>query len=135
MPRQLEPGEIAAKLERITGLTVRVGPAWHGDPPWEAYTTGAYKSARSVYVCCHTSQQLIREFLRLNLSNCRDILLAKQQGRCLECPAAGVLELDHIEPRSHGRNDRIENLQLLCHACHRCKTGEPQWSHHNTSIL
>ena len=134
MPRQLEPGEIAAKLERITGLTVRAGRTSHGDPEWEAYTA-APGAARSVYVCDDSHQRLVREFLRLNLSNCRDILLVKQQGRCKECPAAGVLELDHIEPRSHGRNDRIENLQLLCHACHRRKTGEPQWSHQSTSIL
>ena len=126
MPRVLEPGEVAAKLERITGLDVRVAMD-KGDPPWRAFT-GDFAAQRMVFVTAATDKELIRRFLQTNLSNCRDILMVQQCGKCIVCTSRGPLELDHIKPRSRGRDDRIENLQLACHPCHRRKTGEPQWS-------
>jgi len=119
-----EPGTIAVKLWRITGLDVKIGPSGGLPYPWRAEAElpeGGYLCALSI-----TLDGLRADFLLLNLQRCRNLLLARDP-RCGVCTSPRNLEMDHIEPRSHGRNDRLENLQLLCHDCHRRKTGEPQW--------
>ena len=43
-------------------------------------------------------------------------------GECANCGSTRRLECDHIRPRRCGGSDDVENLQVLCHACHRLKT-------------
>ena len=62
-------------------------------------------------------------FLRRNLFRMRLDLMDEQNGRCAICKNATPLQLDHIEPRSRGRNDRKENLRLLCVPCHAGRHG------------
>ncbi|KKL81049.1 hypothetical protein LCGC14_1998670 [marine sediment metagenome] len=64
-----------------------------------------------------------RVFLRRNLNRLRLDLMDEQNGRCAICKNATPLQLDHIEPRSRGRNDRKENLRLLCVPCHAGRHG------------
>lgn len=46
----------------------------------------------------------------------------KNQGwRCKECGRLGSLEIDHIIPRSKGRDDRISNLRAVCPSGFGCK--------------
>ena len=55
----------------------------------------------------------------------RKELLYENQGRkCAGCEYAlplHVLTVDHITPRARGGQDRIRNLQLLCHTCNAIK--------------
>jgi hypothetical protein len=44
-------------------------------------------------------------------------VLRRDQGQCRLCGQPGT-EIDHIE----GASSRLQNLQLLCHACHNDKT-------------
>lgn len=69
-------------------------------------------------------------FLVANLHVIRIYLLRTRGPVCSKCGSKGSVELDHIKPRSHGRDDRVSNLQLLgvhC-GCHAKKTGNVQWS-------
>ena len=51
----------------------------------------------------------------------REYLLAKWGRRCAYCDVEGVpLNLDHVQPRSHGGSDRVTNL-LACVPCNRTK--------------
>lgn len=52
-------------------------------------------------------------------------LYGLQEGKCESCGLElpfRILEIDHIEPQSKVKNDRIENLQLLCPSCNRRKS-------------
>lgn len=51
-------------------------------------------------------------------------LIATQDYRCATCGIEvepSEAEIDHIQPRSAGGSDLIENLQWLCIACNRAK--------------
>ncbi len=52
----------------------------------------------------------------------RHYLLAKWEHRCAYCHITGVsLEIDHVQPRSKGGSDRVNNLVIACHACNQVK--------------
>lgn len=55
----------------------------------------------------------------------RQQVIRRDHGQCQHCthPTPGV-EVDHITPIEDGGTDRLDNLQLLCHACHKAKTRE-----------
>lgn len=49
---------------------------------------------------------------------------------CFACGMESNTEKAHIEARSKGGNDDIDNLHLLCHTCHNeseLKKGEEYW--------
>lgn len=50
--------------------------------------------------------------------------LAKRRDlhRCVMCGSPDKLEVDHIEPRSLGGANTLDNLQTLCSDCHLAKT-------------
>jgi len=68
----------------------------------------------------------------------REYLLEKWGRQCAYCDAQDVrLEIDHIEPRSLGGTDRIDNLVIACRCCnekkgamplHKFMPGDPQKS-------
>jgi len=54
----------------------------------------------------------------------RRVVEARQGGRCALCSETGPLELDHKIPLSTGGSDQsLDNMNLLCLACHRVKTS------------
>ncbi len=56
----------------------------------------------------------------------REYLLAKWGRGCSYCDAANTpLNLDHIQPRSHGGSDRVSNLTLACIPCNEAKGSRP----------
>lgn len=51
-------------------------------------------------------------------------LVRRYGAQCRECGRrlpAKELQVDHIQPRSLGGGDELENTQLLCEPCHRDK--------------
>jgi 5-methylcytosine-specific restriction endonuclease McrA len=63
---------------------------------------------------------------RMLLRGCSiDPLFDRQGGVCARCrePLVGSFDVDHINPRSRGGSDDLDNLQLLCISCHRKKTA------------
>jgi hypothetical protein len=65
----------------------------------------------------------------------------RQRHRCAHCGKIVDLQLHHIKFRSHGRDDRVANLEALCAKCHHVKHGveiqNPSKSHYEAekSIL
>ena len=53
----------------------------------------------------------------------RYIALTLANWKCSNCGATTGLDVDHKVMRSHGRDDRIENLRALCAGCHRQRHG------------
>lgn len=43
--------------------------------------------------------------------------------RCQHCGSTERLELDHIVNRARGGSDTLDNVQWLCHECHRVKSS------------
>ena len=65
----------------------------------------------------------------------RKALIARRGGTCELCGISAterVLEIHHKQPVLHGGDDREENLQVLCFACHHrlqpCATGCGAWA-------
>ena len=57
----------------------------------------------------------------------RQAAIRRDQGLCQPCARSGITtafdEVDHILPKSRGGTDNIDNLQCICRACHKVKTG------------
>ena len=48
----------------------------------------------------------------------------RDQGRCQHCgTSAGPMEYDHVIPYSAGRDNSVENIQLLCRRCNAAKSN------------
>lgn len=54
----------------------------------------------------------------------REILVEALGGKCKGCGATEPLELDHIVPLQFGGKHELANIQVLCVACHKTKTGD-----------
>lgn len=56
----------------------------------------------------------------------RVVVLQRDAGLCQPCRAAGHVAVatmvDHIQPKSKGGTDDMDNLQAICRACHTRKT-------------
>lgn len=52
----------------------------------------------------------------------RDEVLEADGRRCRHCRTTENLEMDHIRPIYQGGKHTFENVQTLCHQCHRRKT-------------
>ena len=60
----------------------------------------------------------------LNYRTHKQTLYGRQRGYCVGCwdnPAFKLFHVDHIQPKSRGGQDNIENLQLLCGNCNSSK--------------
>lgn len=54
--------------------------------------------------------------------------MERAQGYCESCGVARIFdntaEMHHVQKRSHGGSDILENVQMLCRPCHRAAHGE-----------
>ena len=104
------------KLARITGLRIE----WISEP---GYMLGFDGIWMVVQTQGRTPEEAGKKFLRYNLKRAGRVLLGQQHCRCAHCDGYKPLQLDHITPRSQGRDDRLENLRLLCLDCHNRRHG------------
>ncbi len=59
----------------------------------------------------------------------KHVLFGMQEGKCAGCQVSfhfRNITIDHIQPRSKGGSDGLENLQLLCQACNSTKGNRTQ---------
>ncbi|MEQ4722759.1 RNA-guided endonuclease IscB [Nonomuraea sp. B19D2] len=62
----------------------------------------------------------------LHGSEVREYLLEKWGRACAYCGASGApLNIDHIQPRSRGGSDRVNNLTVACVPCNQAKGSMP----------
>jgi len=54
--------------------------------------------------------------------------MRRDKALCQPCKSLGryipASEVDHIVPKSQGGGDELSNLQCICNACHKVKTGK-----------
>lgn len=128
-PPNSDAGTVAAVLNRITGQDVHVVSL--RDDSWSAFSLlpNGTETLPLLVIVWHkeTPAEAGRAYLDHNLARIRRLKMIEQGGRCLLCGSPGALQLDHIEERSHGRDDRPENLRLICSRDHHKKTGALQW--------
>ena len=56
-----------------------------------------------------------------------------KRGECAMCSEVLTkMEFDHIKPLSCGGSNLVTNLQVLCVACHKMKTGEEAGIHRSS---
>ena len=52
----------------------------------------------------------------------------RDDGLCTPCKRKGLItsatEVDHIQPKGLGGTDDEDNLQAICHQCHKIKTRQ-----------
>lgn len=99
------------KLARITGLSV------HQDK------VGIFGADEGTIVVSVAPSLSADDFLRANLDRLRQQLLAEQDYRCAQCGAIKPLQLHHRKHRSEQRDDRIENLEMICVEDHQKEHG------------
>ncbi len=98
---------------------------WHSDTPIKRFVK--VRSNRSPYDgdWVYWSQRLGRSPL---ISSRVATLLKKQGGKCAYChkffTPEDQIEVDHIQPKSKGGKDTLDNLQLLHKCCHDLKTAK-----------
>lgn len=128
-PPHSDAGTVAAVLERVTGHDVHVVDLQQGS--WSAFSLlpNGTETLPLLLIVWHKESPVAagQAYLKANLDRIRRLKMVEQGGRCLLCPSTGPLQLDHIEERSHSRQDTPENTQLLCRMCHAKKTGTLQW--------
>ncbi|SRR6266550_393932 len=54
----------------------------------------------------------------------RKLMLEYFHAKCKRCGSKEELEFDHVVPIEKGGQDKLSNLQLLCHKCHLKKHRE-----------
>jgi len=155
---RLAPGVRAALDRRCAGGCEACGLAW----PWALYVfkvdeSGPCSTGNLVVRCLGCSAERAGDFAPLvgartlrdrvllanNLRNgtvpmkdaARRKLIAARGGACEICGATAsvrALEVHHRQPVLKGGDDREENLQVLCFACHHrlqpCSTGCGAWA-------
>lgn len=51
----------------------------------------------------------------------RELILERDEWKCLKCGDVTDLEIDHVLPVAKGGSSDLNNLQVLCKACNRAK--------------
>jgi len=106
-------------VEKITGLEVRRLPG-AGMPLFGAYNSeGSAVTVRSG----RTEKEALRELVSAVYKINREEAMIRAKFKCENCGSRKDLEAHHKKFRSHGRNDRVENLEVVCRLCHEIKHG------------
>jgi len=161
---RLAPGVRAALDRRCAGRCEGCGLAW----PWALYVfrvddSGRCSTSNLAVLCLGCSAKRAGDFAPLvgartlrdrvllanNLRNgtapmkdaARKKLIAARGGACEVCGAPAdvrALEVHHRQPVLQGGDDREENLQVLCFACHHrlqpCSTGCGAWASKRSGV-
>jgi hypothetical protein len=108
------------QADRIIGFDVeleRQGGTWIARCNWEMSVTPVEVQAEDQ---SDALELLVAQIYRLRSEAVR----RRQKYCCAECGAGPVaLEIDHVIPRSKGRDDRMSNLVGLDSGCHQRKHG------------
>lgn len=112
-----DAGFIEEHLRRVTGLLPIVRATSRG---WIISAMDLH-DYRSIIVVEDDAGAAANRFLEENLRQITQIKLREQRGRCQRCGRRRPLQLHHRVLRSHGRDDRPENLELLDQECHEAQ--------------
>lgn len=107
------------KAERINGHT----PAtWRDDNGrWHANCVCDCKSKPAVIQSdrgYHTESRALESLVAAVLNEHRQIALGRDGWACRKCGSMRGLSVHHKVFRSHGRDDRLGNLETNCTPCH-----------------
>jgi hypothetical protein len=103
--------------EKFVGGTVK--PGWEAAANWEHGT---------IVVKGKTKEDSLTLLLNTIYQARSAWVMKKQRYRCAECGELNRLEIDHIIPRSKGRDDRLTNLRAICASFTGCRAHERKHS-------
>ena len=115
--KRQQPHKYADYLFGINGLIAFVndnGDACYCDPIMDYRWRVMTAKEESKLSHQRFKAQMVKDGYRYNRE--RAMILAEH--RCVECKRFENLECHHIIHRSKQRDDRLENLKILCHDCH-----------------
>lgn len=101
------------KFERITGIPCE----------WIPELNSLCAGRVALYIIDKSPKRALAKLLAVNLRRIRIEYMLEQNGLCSECGSSSPLHLHHKKFRSKQRDDRKENLELICEVCHRRKHG------------
>lgn len=64
----------------------------------------------------------------------KQIVFARDGGRCQCCHSSSSLQYDHIKPFSCGGGNGVSNIQLLCQRCNGSKSNSNTCKIHNKTV-
>jgi len=109
------------QAERITGLTIRATqPVPHGDCAFIGINSNdvAIVAGRS-----RSSGDALNKLVDNHYKMvCKEVAL-KQKHKCWECGKFGPMQFHHVQHRSKGRIDSLDNIVGLCPMCHGRQHG------------
>jgi HNH endonuclease len=112
------------KFERINGHEVEVAKQEGGDM-FEAYCVCDCDGGPPCgCMTIAATPELSLAMLLTSVFKLHSRIVLKRAGwKCSNCSRVTGLAVHHVVFKSHGRNDRIENLRALCAACHSAEHG------------
>lgn len=119
MKRKLLRDQDIRKLERITGLTLWLPE----DDDYDFVVLIEGQQIPLLFQPIANPKLLIQVFLCWNLERLRLKIGAKQEWKCAHCGTVRPLQLHHKKKRSRQRDDREENLEMICQQDHAREHG------------
>lgn len=104
------------RAENIIGFPVFVEKLLYAKHGYHAWTQ--IEGDQKCNVVAATSREALRMLVDATYKRRREMVMERAKRRCENCNRLAPLEVHHIVFRSHGRDDRIENLEALCNECH-----------------
>ena len=65
-----------------------------------------------------TPERALEKLLKLNYDRVRHLVFKRAGWKCEHCKRIAPLQCHHVQFRSHGRVDSLENCVALCSGCH-----------------
>jgi len=74
--------------------------------------------------------------LRSGVKEYKELLIEFLGGKCKNCGSTEHLEISHKIPIKKGGLNKVENIELLCHKCHRYSIfGKPGTKEHHNNYM
>jgi hypothetical protein len=107
------------KASRITGADVSVNQNPQSPGSWFAYICGEDGQPRMGKVG-NTQAEALQALVDQNYRDNSKLAMERAGWKCERCGSAyKPLQAHHRKYRSHGRDDRVENLEILDFDCHQ----------------
>jgi len=109
--------------QALADLVAAAGPIWHSGDAYGGYVQMRIAQALNfAYGPLQEPPCDPKPYRRRKISGTvRNVVMERDQYRCVSCGSWEGLSLDHIHPLSKGGSDDPDNLQTMCRSCNSAK--------------